>query len=233
MTKRPTDEKWFSDLGISHPCREWLSLREDLADSIRVIADFGCRSLEFLALLHDLKAAKIFVVNKDADDLKRSQGCFAEVESDLQKFLERRSVRFILEDMSELKDAQLPSNSCDLAYCENVLYIIWKEHDFTFPRSFRKAVDQMARVVRPGGWVIAVEGKIRVDSKQERCDFLSSLSPQEVTLTIPSGDLIDISHCFEGAGLEKVNLKGAPDYAYCYRKPGGPRAANLEKEEER
>lgn len=64
----------------------------------------------------------------------------------------------------------------------------------TFPtKDLLDAIYQMARVAKPGGWVIAVE----------------SIGDQP----------LPINHLFRAAGLYEESLAGAPADAFCYRKP--------------
>ena len=209
MTKRPVDPRWFDELrtGQLRDSLVWLAPLRTHVDSL---VSFGCCSSEPFALMWTLDAVEGEVVElkkenlrKPKEDLARLKQSSLVATSPLLGCMDGRSVHFIVEDMSELKEEQLRSDCCDLAYCEEVLYFMWDKG-----AKFQKSISQMARVVKPGGWVIACEGKIR--------------DPY------PGGDLIDISQYFLAAGLEKVSLKGAPESCGCYEKPNRPSNPSLE-----
>ena len=198
MARQPVNDDWFKSLDACYSSLQWLS-HPELSQPVEVIANFGCWSSEFLALLWHLDAGDITVVEVDRENLTKPGKKLADVRKWKPASLAGRCVRCIVEDMSNLNEEQLSSESCDLAYCEDTLYNIWLEDNQNFLRRFQRAVNQMARVVRPGGWVIACELMIK--------------DPPHV------GDLIDIGPHFLAARLEKVTLNDAPDYAYCYQKP--------------
>jgi SAM-dependent methyltransferase len=79
---------------------------------------------------------------------------------------------------------ELAANCFDLAYCSGVLYFMRSDTG-----KLQASVNTMARVVRPGGWVIANEDK-GLDKQFEEAGLEKA----------------------EG-------LDNAPEYAYCYRKP--------------
>lgn len=180
---------------------EWLT---PLGTSVESLVSFGCCSSEPFALMWTLDAVEAEVVElkkenlaEPKEEMERLKQSSLVATSPLFGCMDGRSVHFIVEDMSKLKEEQLRSDSCDLAYCEEVLYFMWDNG-----AKFQKSINQMARVVKPGRWVIACEGKIR--------------DPY------PGGDLIDISQYFLAAGLVKVSLKGAPESCGCYEKPNRP-----------
>jgi ubiquinone/menaquinone biosynthesis C-methylase UbiE len=120
--------------------------------------------------------------------------------------MDGRSIRFIVGDMT--RRSSLPSSHLDLAYCEDTLYEIHlKSRDLATVQS---AVNEMTRVVKPGGWIIAWDTKIGRRRQQIERQW------------VPVGDPIDISPLFQAAGLVKACLEGAPKWSYCYKKPNRP-----------
>ena len=85
--------------------------------------------------------------------------------------------------MTRATDA-LTVNGFDLAYCSGVLYFMRSDAG-----KLQAAINTMARVVKPGGWVIANE-----DEGLDR-------------------------HFEEAGLEKAEYLDDAPEYAYCYRKP--------------
>ena len=73
------------------------------------------------------------------------------------------------------------------------------------------------QIVKPGGWVIAIEPKMGVEHEQKPCDLFGG----RLSIPVPLGECKDISQYFEAAGLVKFNLGGAPECSYCYQKPQG------------
>jgi SAM-dependent methyltransferase len=86
--------------------------------------------------------------------------------------------------------------SFDLAYCEKVLYHIWDDHG---DRGVGCAIEEMKRVLRPGGWMVAVE---------------------PVSLSPTNDEALDFSHLFEQAGLvpsaKTDNVAGLPEHLFPY-----------------
>ena len=66
-----------------------------------------------------------------------------------------------------------------------------------------KAIEQMVKVVKPGGWIIAVEPVFGFDMNSN----LRIISEPK-----------DISYLFDSFGLQKQNLVDSPEWSYCYRK---------------
>jgi hypothetical protein len=79
--------------------------------------------------------------------------------------LQGRLAKSISGDMS-LSVPELTSNYFDLAFCEDVLYYMKLDQpDF---EKVQSAINEMARLVHPGGWVVAYETKM--DVKVEKTD---------------------------------------------------------------
>ena len=190
MSKQPVNLSWFDHLWDYSP-KHWLL---QLSSSVESIANFGCYSSEPFVLMWTLDATEVKVIEKEEKNLSNlDTGPKEQLEylnRNLPSALEGRSIEFITKDMSERVD-ELLSNHFDLAFCERVLY-------FSLPdwQKVQNAINEMARVVKPGGLVIAVEPK-----KDE------------------TGNLIDFHPLFARAGLIEEYLEGSPGKAYCYKKP--------------
>ena len=117
-----------------------------------------------------------------------------------------------------MTSVQLCGDYYDLAYCNEVLYSVFEESE----QKLQVAVDKMISVVRPGGWVVAVETKIGAEIQEVEIPLPGGPSGQQIVRHIPVSDPIDISPLFESARLVKVSLDDAPEWSYCYRKPNRP-----------
>ena len=213
MTKRPVDPSCFNELRSS-----WDDLKclAQLSEYVESIANFGCwKSTEAFALLWRLHATEIIVIEKEKrylakpiglrEGLKRSQKSYC---------LEGRTVEFIVADMLT---SPLCSNHFDLAYCQEVLCYIADESGL---QKVQDAINEMARVVKPGGWVIAVEEKvgskfrdIADTSSPSGCEVVARLTPK----LYPEAP-INLHPFFEAAGLCKHRLEGTPRWSYTYKK---------------
>jgi SAM-dependent methyltransferase len=190
--KRPEVERWqvVSTRGICLGYEyEWLKPSQSSVDSI---ADFGCWADEIgtcsepYALLWTLNATRVVVIDKDREHICYAKKWLETTRAEHPYFKEYKP-EFIVGDMTKdgLKD-ELHECDFDLSYCQDVLYNMKDNLE-----GLQDAINEMARVVKPGRWVIAVEPKI----------------PR------------DISRLFDNAGLVRDSrLKDAPDGTYCYRK---------------
>jgi len=189
--KRPEVERWqvVSTLGICLGYEyEWL---KPLQSSVDSIADFGCWADEIrtcsepYALLWTLNATRVVVIDKNREHIWYAQKWLETARAKYPDFKDY-NLEFIVGDMTkdELKD-ELHECDFDLSYCQDVLYNM-KDNS----KGLQNAIYEMARVVKPGRWVIAVEPKI----------------PRDI-----------ITQLLENAGLIRDSrLKDAPDGAYCY-----------------
>jgi SAM-dependent methyltransferase len=199
MVKRPLDQNQscIEVLSDQRTDLEWLA---QLRESVESIADFGCRaSPEAFALLWRLCATEIVVIEKEKKHLARPVALRKEFERSTRSHcLEGRTMEFIAADMLA---PPLRSNHFDLAYCEEVLYFIADDSGL---QRIQDAINEMARVIKPGGWVIAIEPKMGMKDEEDLWD--------------PLYECKDISEYFRAAGLTKSDLDGAPDCSYCYRR---------------
>jgi len=190
--KRPEVERWqvVSTLGVCLGYEyEWLKPLQPYVDSI---VDFGCWATEGFtcsepdALLWTLEATRVVVVDIEQEYIRNAKE-WLETTRAKHPYFKEYNLRFIVGDMTkdEMKD-ELHKCDFDLSYCQDVLYNMKDSSE-----RLQNAINEMARVVKPGRWVIAVEPKI----------------PR------------DISRLFDDAGLVRDSrLKDAPDGAYCYSK---------------
>jgi len=74
----------------------------------------------------------------------------------------------------------------------------------------KNAIGEMARLIKPERWVIAIEPKMGVKFEQVETTF--------GCMPIAASEPVDISHLFESAGLTKVHVENAPPFSYCYKK---------------
>jgi ubiquinone/menaquinone biosynthesis C-methylase UbiE len=130
-----------------------------------------------------LEATRAVVVDKEVEYIRNAQRWFQKTHGQYPELFGAYDLEFVVSDMTRETD-QLPINCFDLAYCSGVLY---------FMRSnvgqLQAAVNTMARVVKPGGWVIASEDE-GLDRRFEEAG-------------------LEKENC----------LSNAPAYAYCYRRP--------------
>lgn len=166
---------------ISH--LEWL---RHLSDAMDKLITFGCGSSEPFALLWILEASEIKIVEKDASRLTRPMEELEILKKQHPTTYKQDTVDFIIADMSAPLP-QIPSGYFDLAFCESVLYYMKEDVEV-----LQRAVNQMARVIKPGGWVVAIEHS-----------FIQR----------------EISQMFNIAGLMLDECPQAPPSACCFKKP--------------
>jgi len=214
MNTQPINPMWFEQLRTVGSMNEyaWLSI---LKGSINSIADFGCWSSEPYALLWTLDASEIIVVEKELANLDQIVGAKEDLEILMRRIpasMTGREIKFIVADMTSIVK-ELITNSVDLAFCKNVLYQIYEANkDLS---GVQNVVNEMARVVKPGGWVIAVEPKIGAEHENIVQDFFGT----KIELPCRVGDPIDISPLFQKVALIRNTFEGAPEWSYCYKKP--------------
>jgi len=128
---------------------EWLKPLRPYVDSIVV---FGCSATECetcaepYALLWTLKATRIVVIDKNPEYILNAQR-WRERHPDFKDY----PLEFVVGDMTDEIDA-LDESTFDLSYCKDVLYSMYSS-----PQELQESINTMARVVKPGGWVIARE----------------------------------------------------------------------------
>ena len=166
---------------------EWLQPLRASVSSIIVFGcwddgdtDRGCR--EAYVLLRMLEANRAMVVDKEAGYIRNAQSWFQKTQPQYPELFGAYDLEFVVSDMTRETD-ELPIDCFDLAYCSGVLYFMRSDVG-----ELEAAINTMARVVKPGGWVIACEDE-GLDRRFEEAGLAKARS-----------------------------LSGAPEYAYCYRK---------------
>jgi ubiquinone/menaquinone biosynthesis C-methylase UbiE len=199
MNTQPVNSTWFEHLRTVCLRNKyaWLSI---LKGSINSIADYGCWSSEPYALLWTLDASEIIVVEKKLANLDAAKEDLEILMSSVPASMAGRDIKFFVADMTSMVKG-LFTNSVDLAFCQDVLYQIYEDNQDL--SDVQNTLNEMTRVVKPGGWVIAVEPEIGTKIEP----------PCRVS------DPIDISPLFQKMALIKTILEGAPEWSYCYKKP--------------
>lgn len=195
----------------------WLT---PLGPSVVSVADFGCwRGNEPFALLRTLEATEIVVVDRDSEGLSRAKDRLDELKATRPGAMRGRTVRFVQADMTA-RVTRLPSCHFDLAFCSNTLYQIGLGEIDPGCQRVQDAINEMARVTKPGGWVIAVEE--RMGAHEGLPDNSNTVPCGRFNIPINVGETQDISSLFEAAGLVRCDCPvDAPCWSYCYRKPKG------------
>jgi SAM-dependent methyltransferase len=156
-----------------------------------------------------LDAVEVWGVDKNEEYISGRNGREQELrvlQTTTPEALEGRTIRFIAGDMTR-RVKELPDDHFDLAFCQGVLYQVFAEGCW---RELQNAVHEMARVVRPGSWVVAVEPDVGIGDVEPGCCLEELVSR--------AGEGVDISGCFEREHLERVDISGAPRGTYGYRK---------------
>jgi SAM-dependent methyltransferase len=166
----------------------WLA---PLRSSVSCFVIFGCwdegrpDSLcrEVYALLEILGATDATVVDREPVHIAHARRRSKRIRAAHPESMGTRTIDFVVEDMTTACSV-LEQDRFDLAYCSGVLYYVMQD-----AVALQAAIDTMARVVRPGGWVVAQE-----DPGLE-CSFTRA------GLVLAAG------------------LADAPEHAYCYQEP--------------
>jgi SAM-dependent methyltransferase len=166
---------------------EWLEPLKACVSSIVVFGcwDNGCTNRgcrEPYVLLRILEATSAVVVDKEAEYIRNAQGWFQKTQAQYPELLGAYHLSFVVSDMTTETD-DLAINCFDLAYCSGVLYFMRSDAG-----KLQAAVNTMARVIKPGGWLIANEDR--------------GLDTQ-----------FEVAGLEKAGGLDH-----APGYAYCYKK---------------
>jgi hypothetical protein len=174
--------------------REKMVWLKSLCSSVRTIADFGCwRGEEPLALCWTLDPTEVVVVEIKQEHVAALQ---KNVDAFAQRGLLGSCVITVL--LADMACVDLPGQHFDLAYCQEVLYDVYLQSE----RKLRSAIDKMIEVVRPGGYVVAVEEKIGTNGSG---------------LTGP----MDMDPWFQSskvAPLHRLACPCAPKWSYCYQR---------------
>jgi SAM-dependent methyltransferase len=201
-------KSWFDSI-TKIGLREQHSWLANLPSKIGCIANFGCWSGgEPFSLIWTLDAKEVMVVEIEQNNLNELSEQHDIVRSRYPESLHERNIEKVCRDMTEPLP-ELLSQHYDLAYCENVLYSLHLQGNIEL---LKKGILQMIRVVKPNGFIVAVEPNFGVEFETENHYGV------DVSTSIPKGDPKDMSHFFEPKGLKKLQIPNSPTSAYCYQK---------------
>lgn len=201
---------WFDNLRMIG-LREHHSWPTNLSSRVNRVANFGCWSgSEPFALMWTLDACEVTVIEiekKYTEDLNEQ---IEIVKMTCPESLQGREVEFLLRDMT-LPIQELPDRYFDLAYCEDVLYTLPLQGE---SGALECGLQQMIRLVKLGGFIIAVEPKFDVKFQTRKLEDLGL----NISLPIRISEPKDISFLFSSNGLKRIKLLSSPPYSYCYQK---------------
>jgi SAM-dependent methyltransferase len=157
---------------------DWIQSLPQLEDiKGEKVAHFGCAGgRETLALMWVLDAHEVYGIDRDIFEVRQMrvelQGYISDCELSLPylsqedyswwrnkvpPFIKRERFPIFIKEQDiahPTQPFQLPGSYFDLACCSNLLYIILEEQG---EEGVLSAVQEMRRVVRPGGWIVADE----------------------------------------------------------------------------
>lgn len=209
MGKQPIQLDWFYLVSRTN-IYQYYAWLVPLARSVERIADFGCwEGEEAFTLLWALDASQVTVIEKKEEHLGNLRKRLLQIRDKAPLSMEGRHIEVIEADMTKQVE-QLQSGCFDLAFCKDVLYDIPIHGSL---QDVQYAVSEMARVVKPGGYVIAVEGDVYAEYEGFEKDPIFAVQRPK-----PKGEPVDIHPMFAAAGLVRSELINAPQGAYIYRK---------------
>jgi len=124
--------------------------------------------------------------------------------------LRGREIRTLTRDM-KTPIPELADREYDLAFCEDVLYSLLIQGG---PEAVESGVQQMGRIVKPNGFVVAVEPKYGVEFETRRSDGLGI----DLPIPIPASEPEDMSAFFSIDGFTRVEISESPPYTYSYQR---------------
>jgi SAM-dependent methyltransferase len=197
MNRYPIKSAWFDALtaGGTKSHYEWLQALTDSANIDKIVV-FGCCSAEPLILLWLFDATRVAIVELVEENILLLQEDREALSILYPESLQEREIELVIPHDMSIRSDGLQSEYYDLAYCERVLYNM--SPDFN---KIQMAVNEMARVVKSGGFVIAADELVNGNGANRR------------------DNLVDINYMFESLGLRRINLLNAPNSSYCYQKP--------------
>jgi SAM-dependent methyltransferase len=202
-------ESWFNILNtpLLPNQREHYSWLANLPSHIECIANFGCiYGLEPFALIWTLNAKEVVVIDIEEEYIHRLQKQIDFISTDYPESLQGRAVNHVCRDMTQ-PIPEMPDQFFDLAYCENVLYLLQGNSE-----ALEYGISQMVRVVKPSGFIIAVEPKFGAKFETQKVLGMDLAIPN--TESEPE----DMSTLFASKELRSVEIPGNPLHTYCYQK---------------
>jgi len=179
----PGLEKYFREnILLDKEKYQWLVKRvAELNVQVRRIASFGCgQGQETFALAWMLGASEAAGVDKEAQNVHNAHSTLKTIQSiiwakgvpnEAPAFLKayhlEQAVQFYQGDF--VKRTQLLSDYYDIAFCDFVLYHIWLDQGGE--SKTQEAVNEMTRVVRPGGIIATREPTQRTGKLTFNIDF--------------------------------------------------------------
>jgi SAM-dependent methyltransferase len=201
-------ESWFDCLtkvGLRQQ-HLWLT---NLPSQVERIANFGCWSGgEPFALLWTLDANEVMVVEMMEEYIGTLREQIEIVTIRNPESLQGRNVNYVCRDMTSHLP-ELATGYFDLAYCEDVLYTLPIQGDL---EALERGILQMIRVVKPNGFIIAVESKFGAEFETRK------VLGVDMAIPIRKSEPKDMSPFFASKGLKKLEILGCPPYTYCYQK---------------
>lgn len=205
-----THESWFDSL-IVVGLREHHSWLADLPSRVDRIANFGCWSGgEPFALMWILDAKELMVVEKEDKSIEELRKQIQIVRLRYPESLQGRVINYVCRDMTK-PIPELPDRYFDLAYCEDVLYSLPLQGG---AEALERGIMQMIRVVKPNGFIIAVEPKFGAKFNSQKSEVLGI----NISLPVRISEPKDMSDLFSSKGLWKLEIPSCPPYTYCYQK---------------
>lgn len=202
-------ESLFNNLQIQNRYKHYTWLI-NLPLQIKRIANFGCSScVKPFAFLWILDAKEVMVVDFAEEAIKDLCEEIEIVTNRCPESLQGRNITPICRDMTHSLP-ELPDLYFDLAYCEDVLYTLPLQGG---AKKLEQAINQMIRVIKPNGLLIAVEPKFGVTFQTEEDKTLGI----HLSTGIPITEPIDMSEIFLSKNLKKLEISKCPAYTYCYQ----------------
>ena len=207
---QPMNPAWFDRLCIART-REHYAWLSQLPSPVNTIANFGCWSgAEPFALMWTLNAREVVVIEIEDDYLTTLADEIERIRRMQPGSLADRKIHPLCRNMC-IRIRDLPDDAFDLAFCENVLYTLPLQEPSA---DVAAAIHQMIRVVKPGGFIVAVEPKFGAIFETRRFD----LAGIPIAISIPASEPEDMSARFASDSLERIQVADAPHYAFCFQK---------------
>ena len=205
-----THSAWFDALRVVNQ-KEHYSWLANLPIKVESIANFGCWSgSEPFALLWTLDAREIVVIEMEGKFIESLDEQLEILSSLRPESLRGREIQTLSRDM-KTPIPELADRRYDLAFCEDVLYSLAIQGG---AKAVESGIRQMTRVVKPNGFVVAVEPKFGVEFETQRSDALGI----DIPVPIPATDPVDMSGFFSIEGFTNVEILNCPPYTYSYQR---------------
>jgi hypothetical protein len=198
--KQPVDPAWLKQLhySASHAQR-YRDLLAGMQAAEKVVS-FGLfqKGREPFYLMWLLNAAEISVVEIKQEYIDEFKRLITEFRDRTPEGFQGRTIKPVVADMAQ-PVTELAGDYFDLAFCDNVLYSVNRNQPDL--ERVGQAIHEMARVIRPGGTIVAYEPQM-------------GWQPNVMTYTTQ-----EISPLFEQAGLTRHRIDASLPYLYVFKKP--------------